>query len=398
MNESKISDLTNLIEDLQINRAEVNINTKINKNMAQFKIEYLASIPKFDGSDSSELTRYLSSCEDIIRNFYDEANPDSYHNKFLTYSILNKLEGNAKVLVNISNVTGWTDLKAILTRNFADQRDEACLNRDSINLKQQNNESPVQFYERSLGLLNVICNFVDLNEKTPSDKSLKRKFYMDLCLKMYLGGLKEPLGTTIRAMRPTELTQAITYVKEELSVHQFQNQNKNTEFNFKNPGRANFRPQPNINRFYQFRPQYPNSKFNWRNQFTPRQFPNNFNYNNNPSYQFPNNFNNNNFRYNNQRFFTDRNVFGNRNPTNVWTTNRYYPPNIHTPMSISTGGNNKQQVVPRNQRMYNNEMEQYEDETQNRRSKDLPEITEVRETTGQSANFCIEPRAETSQL
>jgi len=55
--------------------------------------------------------------------------------------LLGKLSGNARVVVNVQNVTTWEELKDTLNRNFADTRDETCLKRDLVMLKQNNNES-----------------------------------------------------------------------------------------------------------------------------------------------------------------------------------------------------------------------------------------------------------------
>ena len=86
---------------------------------------------------------------------------------------------------------------------------------------------------------------------------------------------------------------------------------------------------------------------------------------------------------NNNRFL------GNRNPTNVWARNRFIPPNVQTPMSISSGGNAKMiQATPQNRsKFYNNETDQIVNLNQNG-----PEIVEMQETGEQPGNFCIEPR------
>ena len=218
-------DVSNLLKNSGDNLTSINklYNIKTEK-MAQFNVVYLDSIPKFSG-ETTELSRFIASCDDLINAFLDKNTPDSYNNKYLIYSILNKLEGNAKVIVNINNIASWNDLKLILIRNFADQRDEACLNRDLTNLKQKANDTPLQFYENCLSLLNIICSYIDLNNQNVNDRNLKRNFYKDMTLKVFLSGLRDPLGTTIRSMKPIDLTQAIQFVREEMSVRLFQNSN-----------------------------------------------------------------------------------------------------------------------------------------------------------------------------
>lgn len=86
--------------------------------------------------------------------------------------MIGKLTGNAKLIVNIQNVKTWDELKDTLLRNFADQRDEVCLNRDLVMLRQNPNEKPNQFHDRVLHILNLLCSHIDLHELTETAKNL----------------------------------------------------------------------------------------------------------------------------------------------------------------------------------------------------------------------------------
>lgn len=110
-------------------------------NMAQFKPEYLNCVPEFDGNPN-DLNRYLSVCQSFIDAFYVTAQQNSFQNIYLLNSIIGKLTGNAKLVLGTQNVTTWDQLKTILSRHFADQRDEACLNRDLVMLRQQHSDKP----------------------------------------------------------------------------------------------------------------------------------------------------------------------------------------------------------------------------------------------------------------
>lgn len=231
--------LENLFENLNLNLSETDsvesadLDPDIDNNqfliMAQFKPEYLNCVAQFDGNPN-ELNRFLSSCESIITNFYDNANVNNFQNVFLLNSLINKLTGNARVVVNIQNVSTWNELKNTLRRNFADQRDEACLNRDLVLLRQSMNEKPQQYFDRCLHILNLLCSYVDIHEQTADAKLLKRNLYNKLALKTFLSGLKEPLGNNIRCMRPNDLNEALQFIMEEENIQYYQN-NSNRNFN-----------------------------------------------------------------------------------------------------------------------------------------------------------------------
>lgn len=320
--------------------------------MAQFKPEYLNCVPQFDGNPN-ELNRYLSTCESLISSFYNAAEPDCFQNVYLINSLIGKLKGNAQLVVNIQNVTTWDELKNTLRRNFADQRDESCLNRDLVMLKQHPNEKPQQFYDRCLEILNLICNYVDMHEQTADARQLKRNLYNNLTLKTFLSGLREPLGTTIRCMRPTDLNQALQFVTQEDNVHYFQNYpNRNIpkpmhtnkpqmqQKHFNNLGQRNFMPPFNThtqNNHFRAQNWFPNHNF--PNQFNQMQFRPNF-----QPQKFPTNSqvfkrpqgppNQNVFSPNQNVFPSNQNVF--QPNRNVFQPNQFKTFPKPTPMSVST--------------------------------------------------------------
>lgn len=232
----------NLVDNFSYNQTKMS-NPEV--RVEPFKTEYLNCVPEFDGNPN-ELGRYLSICESILSSFYDRRNPDSFHNVYLLNSLISKLKGNARLVINIQNVNSWDELKLVLTRNFADQRDETCLNRDLVLMKQLPNEKPQQFYDRCLNILNLLCSYVNCHEATDAAKELKRDLYQNLALKTFLSGLKEPLGTTIRCMKPNSLSQALQYVIQEDNAQYFQNF---TNKNFMKPQHISRTPNFNQNNF-----------------------------------------------------------------------------------------------------------------------------------------------------
>lgn len=322
----------NEIDDLITQFYNININ---NNNMA-FKVEYLKCIPEYDGNHT-ELQRFINTSESIINTFYDRQTPNNFQNAFIINSIINKLTGQAKLVANIQNVATWLELKTTLTSHFSDQRDEPCLNRDLVLLKQNNFETPQGFYDRCLQLLNTICSYIDLHEVTPEARQLKRDFYKSLTHRTFLAGLKEPLGTIIRGMRPADLNQALQYIQQEENNNYFKN------YNLPKPKPVVHKPQINQ------RPMNNPNNFN-HNNYYHNNYPNNYSQQSTSQpatfYQQRTNFPSQPIKVTprpvtNQKFFTNQQVFGTQNQrkpnTNVFKRNTNYTPTYKpTPMSTTT--------------------------------------------------------------
>lgn len=290
--------------------------------MSEFKSEYLKSVPEFDGNPA-ELQRYLNTSENIINAFYDVNDLNNFQNTYIINSLINKLTGTAKIVINIQNVHSWVELKQTLTNHFADQRDEQCLNRDLILLKQMSGEKPQQFFDRCLHILNIICAYIDNHENSFDTKQVKREFYKTLTLRTFLAGLHDPLGTIIRGMRPHDLNEALQLIIQEENLRRF---------------KSNYLPQ--------------NSQTQRHNNFSNNNVPQSkkFDFVNNPPNQtrFPSQPIQYTTRPVNQKFFTNKQVFGNpkpplNNPNNVFAPKRnFVPQNKPTPMSTSTRQSNPQ--------------------------------------------------------
>lgn len=363
-NSFQISRENQNIFNLSRNRiTQSNQNTNL-INMSQFKTEYLNCVPQFNG-DPNELNRYLSICESLIANFYKHENPNDFQNTYLLNSLISKLTGNAKVIVNIQNVSTWDELKTTLLRNFADQRDESCLNRDLVLMRQLPNENPQQFYDRVLEILNLICSYINAHEITDVSKNLKRDLYNNLALRTFLSGLKEPLSTTIRCMKPQTLSEALQLVIQEDNVHYFQNYSNK---NFVKNTQVQNKPQvPNNQRFVETPRQFQFNAYP-SNSYRPNNFgPQNFNRNYFPSQPVPiqPRINNQPFpsqpiaiqprmNYQPQKFFTNSQVF--KQPQQ---NNNVFKPNPNrtlpqpTPMSVtSRNTTNQYQQGPSTSRQY----------------------------------------------
>lgn len=330
------NDLELGLEDF-FNNLRIATNSKKSNEMSLpvLDIKNLSIIPQFDGN-CNKLHRFISAAESILTHYYDQANPNSFQNTLLLNGILNKLDGRAEEVVAIYGAKSWEDIKNTLIQNFGDQRDENCLNQDLVNLRQKPNETPFQFHEKVMHLLNAICNYIDLHSNR-AERDSKRDFFTKQALKTFLAGLRDPLGPAIRAMRPTTLAQALHFITEEENIKYYQRYQSINQFNvvkkppMQNPQPSHYFPQNHFNRFPQ--------------QFQPRQMlvqPR-------PQSQFPQGPINIQRHFNPpvQRFPTNSQVFG--KPQNVWRPTSNVPQNKPTPMSTST-----RNTTPQYKRPYQN--------------------------------------------
>lgn len=227
-----------------------------------FKIA-LTIVPNYDGNPN-QLYRFISTSESILTQFYIANEPNNFQNQIVLQNILGKLKGRAEEAVNIHGSQTWASVKSVLLQHFSDQRDENALNRDLVSLKQEN-ETPQQFYIRCMQLLNTIINYVSLHETDENLKTGKRTFFTAQTLKTFLAGLKEPLGSTIRAMRPADMPTALMFVKEEQNI-QYLQKNMHNNLTVSKP-----LSQPKmLSTFKPFQLNRPNNTFVNNHPFTPR--------------------------------------------------------------------------------------------------------------------------------
>ena len=230
-------------QNSNFNQTKINLKqSNLNPKMALFKAEYLGCIPEFNGNPE-ELQRFINTCESVIVNFCSATAPN-FQDTFILNSILNKLTGTARIIANIQSVQTWAELKTALTNHFGDQRDEPCLNRDLNLLRQNSKETPLEFYDKCLRHLNTICCYVNNHETTAEAKRLKCDFYREVTLRTFLAGLRDPLGTVIRSMRPSNLTEALQFIQQEDNLQ-----------HFKNFGQQQAKPPQPINNIFKTHPQ-----------------------------------------------------------------------------------------------------------------------------------------------
>lgn len=296
-------DLSDLLNNLQIS----NSSTPEIMAKPQFDVKMLTILPNFDGNPN-DLHDFINVSTTLLNHYFDftPANVDCIQNKIIIHGITSKLSGRAKEVISIHGCKSWDTIKNTLIQNFGDQRDENALTRDLVNLRQAPNESPISFYERCTGLLNTICNYIDLHNNVENIRNNKKDFFRRQTLTTFLAGLREPLGSTIRAMRPTTLALAMMYIQEENNIRYLQRSNTPQIPIPRKP-----QPQPRM-QYHLPPPNYtPRNQNYYQIQPQPSQAPPQPKFPTGPIPVMP--------RSNNQpqKYFTNQQVFG--KPQNVWT-------------------------------------------------------------------------------
>lgn len=182
----------------------------------------LRLVPDFDGN-SHVLPRFINLCDQIVEEFV-AANPGNNLAKVCVINgILNKITGPAARIINSNGIPeDWDSIKKALINNFSDQRDETTLYNDLM-LATQGNASPQEFYDHCVNLFSTIMTYVTLHEDIRTTIEAKRTLYRKLTMQAFVRGLKEPLGSRIRCMRPDSVEKALEFVQEELNVLYLQN-------------------------------------------------------------------------------------------------------------------------------------------------------------------------------
>lgn len=197
--------------------------------MAQYDIDViyksLRLLPDFDGN-SHVLTRFIKLCDQLVLRHYCTTPGNELSNLALINGILNKVTGPAARHINANGIPeNWQGIRSALINNFADHRDESSLYND-LAMQTQGSSTPQEYYERCQNLFSTIMTYVSLHETVPSTIEAKRTLYQNLTLKAYLRGLKDPLGSRIRCMRPESMEKALEFVQEELNTVYMQTRNE----------------------------------------------------------------------------------------------------------------------------------------------------------------------------
>lgn len=219
-------------------------------------LKALRLVPEFDGNQNV-LTRFIKLCDSLFLEYGSEGIGKIY----LLNGILNKIVGPAARLINTNGVPNeWSGIRSALVNNFADQRDEIALYNDLALLTQGSN-TPQEFYEICQNLFSTIITYVSLHETLNTTIDAKRDLYKKLTLQAFLRGLKDPLGSRIRCMRPESIEKALEFVHEENNILYMQRRSDSA---------TEKKPQPISNNNTNQTSKFHNQPFKVPNYMTPR--------------------------------------------------------------------------------------------------------------------------------
>lgn len=184
----------------------------------------LRLVPEFDGNPNI-LPRFINLCDQLCASYLSTTPGSELSNLCLFNGILNKITGNAARTINSNGIpSNWAGIRKALINNFSDQRDETALYND-LSLASQGNSTPQIFYDHCQNLFSTIMTYVTLHETVQTTIDAKRDLYKKLTMQAFVRGLKEPLGSRIRCMRPDSAEKALEFVQEELNVMYLQQRN-----------------------------------------------------------------------------------------------------------------------------------------------------------------------------
>lgn len=315
------------------NRLNMPNTSQVQANIPVFDSKLLQIVPQFDGNPL-ELSSFIDTSNTLINQYWDP-NPQNINcvqNITVIYGIYSKLVGKAREVYSICIAKDWHSVKSALVAHFGDQRDENGLLFDLDQLRQYMNEPSLQFYTRVMSNLSALHNYVDIHETLVQNRTVKKTFYNTHALKIFLAGLREPLGSTIRAMKPSTLAEARQYIIAENNIrhlqkpHNFDNNNNSNKHKNK-PQQHPHSQHPNFNT------SLLRQNFDFPQTYIPQQA-HNFHRQNSfprgPIYIQPR-------PVPQQRFFTNSEVFGRhspKSPSNVWKPR----PNVSQPNSVPMSG------------------------------------------------------------
>lgn len=212
------------------NSTSANANVLLVSDKTDKIFHALKLVPNFDGN-SNVLIRFLNICEQLVLAYVDPTPGNELNNYAVINGILNKITGPAaRTLATNGIPSDWNGIRAALINSFSDHRDESSLYSDLSTLS-QGNDTPNIFYERIQNLLSTIMTYVELHDNLDTTVDAKRTLYKKLALQTYLKGLREPLGSRVRCMRPPTLEKALEFAQEELNIIYLQNKNSTAATN-----------------------------------------------------------------------------------------------------------------------------------------------------------------------
>ncbi|KAF5295192.1 hypothetical protein FQA39_LY13197 [Lamprigera yunnana] len=107
-----------------------------------------------------------------------------------------------------------------------------CVDRDPMDMEPCDDSSDIE------DISAILNSKISLGDEPDIFREYKIIDEKSLALRVYLGELNEHFGSFLRSRNPPNLEMALRYVKEELDIRYFQNNNKQSQFNYENRSNA----------------------------------------------------------------------------------------------------------------------------------------------------------------
>lgn len=178
--------------------------------------DVIKDLPKFDGNPRL-LYEFVSNVEEIL--LFIKGTDNTPQGQILLRAIRNKIDGQANEVLNMYGTPlNWDDIKRNLISHYSDKRTETSLIRDLHSLKQYG--KPLEkYFSEVMEIQSALYNNLSIHENERAVINAKRELFSEMCLNSFLSGLREPMGSTVRAMRPGSLALAFEYCIGEQNIH-----------------------------------------------------------------------------------------------------------------------------------------------------------------------------------
>lgn len=173
--------------------------------------QILRDLPSFSG-EAVKLHAFIRSIENLIPLVNSVQGTPMY--TIWMQSIRSKIVGDADSILELYG-TGldWAEIKQNLITHYSDRRDEVSLTRDLFKLYQTGTIE--DYYGKISHITSLLINLLNINERNEAVKTAKNNLYQQMGLKVFLSGLRDPLGPIVRAQSPATLKDALRLCLEE---------------------------------------------------------------------------------------------------------------------------------------------------------------------------------------
>ena len=224
--------LNDIEEDENENIINSNDSDANHDVIPNYSLSFLCSLINcnFDGN-RSQINTFLSNCDNATSLCSEE------NKRPLFAFILSRLTGSVRSQLYGKSYDNWEELKTILKRFYLDRKHYLQLMEELNQLRQNQNEPIIKFYERIDQLSTRLLN--SLSFKNPTEHLGKIETIKELALSRLMYHSNSDISRFLRSQNITDINTAISKALEEeraisISRNEFKPRNSNNSFNQNN--------------------------------------------------------------------------------------------------------------------------------------------------------------------